>query len=76
MVEVKEEVLEIVQYKNTFFKPASKWNIININELCDYDFLKCADCDKEFITSIRDLDFINYCPLCGTKIITINRYSK
>ncbi len=36
----------------------------------------CSSCDKEFITSIRDLDFINYCPLCGTKIITINRYSK
>lgn len=34
---------------------------------------QCSNCKKDFSTNNYDIDFIKYCPICGAKIIKINR---
>lgn len=34
---------------------------------------QCHGCKKEFDMCDYELDFIEYCPMCGSRIILINR---
>lgn len=34
---------------------------------------QCSACEKDFAMDNYDINFIKYCPICGAKIIRINR---